>query len=185
MKAAKILANLNSIIGNYKNFAQIAMEIPWFPVEEQHENWFKTYPLGIYVNLVHFPKGYVGTHFCEAFVRTALCAIAAGEEWDKEFWDISIEERKECLYGEKSEMLYGCYVNFRDVRLQVCTEEHLRKEINWFAGENGISIEEQEKYLAYAKDATILELGGCYSGDYTYLVVEGDTLLLIDCGIWD
>ncbi len=45
----------------------------------------------------------------------------------------------------------------------------MRKEINWFAGENGISIEEQETYLAYVKDATILELGGCYGGDYTYL----------------
>lgn len=46
-------------------------------------------------------------------------------------------------------------------------------------------MEEQEKYLAHIKDATILELGGCYCGDFTYLVVKGDTLLLIECGIWD
>ena len=100
-------------------------------------------------------------------------------------FDISMEERKECLCGERSEMLYGEFVSFREVRLRICTEEHLRKEVNWFANKNSISTEEQEKYLAYAKDATILELGGCYSGDYTYLVVKGDTLLLIECGIWD
>lgn len=185
MDAKTIRSDLNSIIGNYEKFAQIAMEIPWFSVEEQHEDWFKTYPLGIYMDLVHFPKGYVKAHFPEAYVRTALCTIAAAEEWDKDFFDISMEERKKCLCGERSEMLYGGYVNFSEVRLQICTEEHLRKEVNWFAGRNGISIEEQEKYLAYAKDATILELGGCYGGDYTYLVVKGDTLLLIDCGIWD
>ncbi len=185
IKTEQLLAELNELIGDYDRFAQIAMEIPWFPVEEHHDNWSRSYPVGIYVDMICFPKGYVEANFSEAFVRAALSAIAFGEEWDKDFWDIPSEERKKCLYSEHSENCYGSYINFKDMRLQAHTEEHLRKEVNWFAGENGVSLGEQEKYLAYAKDAIILELGGYYSGDYTYLVVKEDTILLIDCGIWD
>ena len=76
---------MNSVIGNYEKFVQIATEIPWFPMEEQHGDWFNTYPLGICVDLVHFPKEYVVTNFLEAFVRTALCSIAAADKWDKDF----------------------------------------------------------------------------------------------------
>ena len=47
MDTEKILLALNSIIGNYEKFVHIATEIPWFPVEEQHGDWFNTYPLGI------------------------------------------------------------------------------------------------------------------------------------------
>ena len=185
MDIEKILLALNPVIGNYEKFVQIATEIPWFPVEEQHGDWFNTYPLGICVDLVHFPKEYVETNFLEAFVRTALCSIAAADKWDKDFFALSKEERKECLCSERLRLLYQGIVNYNDLRLKICTEEYLREEVNYYAGENGISIEEQEKYLAHVKDATILELGGCYCGDFTYLVVKGDTLLLIDCGIWD
>ena len=85
MDTEKILLALNSVIGNYEKFVQIATEIPWFPVEEQHDDWFNTYPLGICVDLVHFPKEYVVTNFLETFVRTALCSIAAADKWDKDF----------------------------------------------------------------------------------------------------
>ena len=77
MDANKIMAMLNSVINSYEKFAQIAVEIPWFPVTEQHDDWSDTYPLGIYVDLVHFPKEYVEANFLEAYVRTMLCRIVA------------------------------------------------------------------------------------------------------------
>lgn len=185
MDTEKILLALNTIMGNYEKFVEIAVELPWFPVEEQHDDWCNTYPLGILADMVHFPKGYVETNFLEAFVRAEICAIAYADKWDKDFFDISKEERKKCLCSERAKLLYGGIVNYNYLRLETRTEEYLCGQVNYYAGENGISLEEQEKYLAYVKDATILELGGCYCGDFSYLVVKGDTLLLIDCGIWD
>ena len=64
------------------------------------------------------------------------------------------------MCSERSKLLYAGIVNYNDLRLKICTEEYLREEVNYYAGANGISIEEQEKYLAHVKDATILELGG-------------------------
>lgn len=135
--------------------------------------------------MLRFPQGYVETNFSEAFVRAVLSAIGFGEEWDKDYWDISPTERKKCLYSTYSEACYGGYINFKEKRLLERSAEYLRKEVNWFAGENGISLEEQETYWGYFKNAIILELGGSYSGDHTFLVVKEDTILLIDCGIWD
>lgn len=185
MKTEQILAELNGLIGDYEKFAQIAVQITWFPVDEQHDDWFRKYPLGIYVNLVKFPKGYVAANFSEAYVRAVLTAIGTENEWDEDFWNISYGERNRRLYSAKAEAHLGSYINFNEIRLKVCTEEHLQKEVNWFANNNGISYEEQEKYLHYVKDAVIIELGGGYSSDYTYLVVKEDTMLLIDCGIWN
>lgn len=185
IKSKELLSELHELIGNYNRFAQIAIKIPWFPVKEEHEDWFHTYPCGICIDLVHFPPKYVNKHFREAFVRTSLCAIGASEEWDKEFWNIPFEERKKCLYGKHSQFLYDNYINFKDVRLQLHTEEYLQKKVSWFAEKNGITPEIQKKYFAYIHHAIIVELGGSYTSDYTYLVVKEDTILLIDCGIWD
>ena len=68
------------------------------------------------MDLVHFPKEYVETNFLEAFVRTALCAIAAANKWDKAFFALSKEERKKCLCSEHSRLLYAGIVNYNDLR---------------------------------------------------------------------
>lgn len=186
INSEQLLRELNELIGNYDKFAQIAVEIPWFPVEEMHEDWQKprTY-LGFIVDLVHFPKGYVEQNFKEAYVRAALCSIIHSEEWERDCFAISREERRKCFCNERFGKLYGEYVNFRETRLLIRDEEYLRKEINFFAGENGFSLDEQGKYLSYARNAVIVELGGCYSGDYVYLVVKEDSIMLISCGVWD
>lgn len=30
-----------------------------------------------------------------------------------------------------------------------------------------------------------IELGGCYPGDYVYLAIKGDVMLIVSCGCWD
>lgn len=186
INSEQVLQELNELIGNYNKFAQIAVEIPWFLVEEVHADWQKprTY-LGFTVDLVHFPKGYVEQNFKEAYVRAALCSVIHSEEWERDCFNISREERMKCFCAEHSEEMYSEYVDFKETRLFIRDEEYLKKEINFFAGENGFSLDEQEKYLSYAQNAVIIELGGCYSGDYVYLVVKDDSIMLISCGVWD
>ncbi len=81
--------------------------------------------------------------------------------------------------------MYDGYVNFKEKRLLIRDEEYLKKEINCFAGANDVSLDEQGKYLSYARDAIIVELGGGYLADFTYLVVKDDYIMFIDCGVWD
>ncbi len=186
LSTERVLQELNELMGNYERFAQIAVEIPWIQVEEEHESASKpgTY-WGFIVDLVHFPEGYVEQNFKEAYVRAVLCSVIDSEEWDKDCFDIPQEERRKCFCNTHSEEMYDGYVNFKEKRLLIRDEEYLRKEINCFAGANDVSLDEQEKYLSYARDAIIVELGGGYSADFTYLVVKDDYIMFIDCGVWD
>lgn len=56
LSTERVLQELNELMGNYERFAQIAVEIPWIQVEEEHESVSKpgTY-LGFSVGLVHLP----------------------------------------------------------------------------------------------------------------------------------
>lgn len=178
-----ILLSIKSVISNYEEFCYIAENLDWINIYEKHEDWTNTYPLGICISIFEFPKKYIENNIKETYVRTILSSIAFNEEWDKDFWDISKLERKKYLTNGK--FLYESYATIKDIRLIERTFEHLENEITYFATKNKIPISKQNEYINKLKDAKIIEIGGCYSGDYTYMVIKDNFISIIECGIWD
>ena len=188
MTEDKIIKELSEIVNNFQLFKEIAENIEWIDIEEYHRDWFKTYPLGITVDVCCFPEGYVEKHFKESYVRCILSSMAYFEEWDKDFWDIPKEERTYCLTNKATKgniNLYETYTTYKDLRLKPVSSDFLSKEVRYFAGENKIEYKEQEAFLKYAENAVIIEIGGCYAGDYSYISVQGDNIFMVDCGVWD
>nr|WP_308743128.1 hypothetical protein [uncultured Anaerocolumna sp.] len=76
-------------------------------------------------------------------------------------------------------------MTFKELRLQIVTPDYLKKELQFFAKSNGISVLEQKFYYPYIENAVIIELGGTYSGDYVYIAIKPESMLFVSCGIWD
>lgn len=185
----EIMQELGEVVNHFEEFKRIAADMPWIAVKEAHEDWFQTYPLGITLDCYWFPGGYLQENMKEAYVRAILSSVAHNEEWDKDFFLIRKEKRIELLEGGKSmdtsiNFLENA-VTYKDLRIRFVSNDFLEKEIRYFADENEIQAELQDKYLKCLEGAIIIELGGCYSGDYSYIVVKDDILLCVNCGIWD
>lgn len=113
--------------------------------------------------------------------------MAYWEEWKADFWNISEEKRCEIfsVCEQREQDVYRTYFEKRDLRLKAITSDSLIKEIRYFAKANGIEENEMEQYTEMVRDAVCIELGGNYAGDFSYLAIQGDTLIFIDCGVWD
>lgn len=137
MTEEKLKKELSEIVNNFELFSETAENIEWIDIKEHHEDWCKNYPLGIMVDSFSFPDGYVEKNFKDAYVRCILSSMAYFEEWDKDFWNITKEERTYCLTNkpEKSNMnLYKIYTTYKDLRLKPVSSEFLSKEVSYFAG---------------------------------------------------
>ena len=174
---------LKNVVKYYDKFYYVAERLEWIDIEEQHENWFKTYPLGIQLDMYEFPRGYIQDNIACAYVRACLSDMAFYEEWDRNFWDIPQSDRKYCLTEGRT--VYASYVTFRDVRFIEREWSYLVREIEFFAGKNGVSASEQRRYTERFENAEVLELGGYYGGDSTYLAIKQNLMLVVSCGFWD
>ena len=183
MKLTDSIRNLRDVLSDYDVFCHAAEQIAWFVIEERHESFSGKQPLGIYLNGYEFPGEYMRKNRIEAYVRGVLSSIAFYEEWEKDFWNISLPERKYCL--EKGRALYGSYAIPRDLRLVERDWNYLRKEIGFFAGEDAVLDSEWKQYLQRFENAEVIETGGWDSADYEYLAVKNDSMLLVSCGYWD
>lgn len=183
MQQTFVIHELTEIVNNYSTFFNVAVSMEWIETKEKHEDWFRNYPTGILMDLHCFPEGYIEQHFKECFVRCILSDIAFYEEWEKDFFPVDEKERSE--YLTKGKKLYESYMTFKELRLQIVTSDDLKKEIQFFAKSNEISVLEQKFYYPYIDDAVIIELGGMYSGDYVYIAIKPESMLFVNCGIWD
>lgn len=187
MTEERIIKELSEMVNNFESFKEIAENIEWIDIKEYHDDWSKVYPFGAIVDVCCFPKGYVTNSFKEAYVRCVLSTMAYFEKWDKNFWDISKEERAYCLAdkAENNINLYKTYTTYHELRLKPISKDTFIKEVRYFADKNGIDYEKQMEFLKYAENAAIIEIGGSYAGDFAYIAVQGDNILMVDCGIWD
>ena len=177
-----LIQKLRSIIGqNDKDaFIEKAIKLEQVEYSEKHFDWSLTYPLGIYADLYEFPAGYVRSNIDNAII---LCIISSYTKVIKEygFLNASVEKRRELLNDCRNEAFV-----WNELRLRPVTPDFLKKEVRYYADENGIPSEEQEAILPLIdENAAAAEIGGCYCGDYNYILVNGDHILMIDCGIWD
>lgn len=183
MQQTFVINELTEIVNNYATFFNVAVSMVWIEIKEKHEDWCRNYPIGIIMDLYCFPKGYIEQHFKESFVRSILSDIAFYEGWENDSFNVNEKERNEYLTNGKK--LYESYMTFKELRLKNVTPDYLKKEIQFFAKSNGISVSEQKFYYPYIDNAVIIELGGMYSGDYVYIAIKQESMLFVNCGIWD
>lgn len=178
------LEQLKEIMLDYDTFCHTAEKLEWLDIEEQHDNWFRSYPLGIQLDAYMFPRDYIILHhIADVYTRAVLSSMAYYEEWEPKFWDMPRVERKRCLTEGK--MLYKNYAVFRELRLVERNWDYLVNEIKYFAGENKVPVSEQKRYLDRFENAKVIELGGCYAGDFSYWAIKRNILLVVSCGCWD
>ncbi len=173
---------LKNVVTSYDAFCHIAERLAWIETEEQHENR-GSYPLGIFLDMYEFPQGYIQGNIAYAYVRACLSGMAFCEEWDRDFWDIPLDERKQCL--TKGRWLYESYAIVKDARFIERDWNYLIREIELFSHEKGISKSDRRRYTDRFENAEVLELGGAYQSDYIYLAVERNRMLMVSCGFWD
>lgn len=183
----KEVLQLRKVVMNYDSFCRVAKDLEWIDVKVQHEDWYHAYahdyPLGIYLDVFTFPEGYIQNHLPESYTREVLSSMAIYEEWDKDFWNIPKSQRMVCLtQGRK---LYENYAIPREPRLIERDWEYLQKEIGFFADSNQVPASKQKEIFDKFSNATVIEIGGDYSGDYEYLAVKDDLLMVVTCGYWD
>lgn len=178
---------LKNVVMDYDAFCQIARELEWIDVPMQHEDWYQTelnhYPLGIYLDLFTFPEGYTQRYLPKAYVRAVLSSMAVYEEWDRDFWNMTKSQRGVCLTQGRE--LYRNYAIPKELRFIGRDWEYLQKEIQFFADRNQVPASKQKEIFNRFLGSTVIEIGGSYSGDYEYLAVKGDLLMLVSCGCWD
>lgn len=187
MTLLEIERTLRGVLNHFDRYEQLAVQLPWIEIQEEHVDWFHKYPCGILISVFRFPEGYVENHFLSAYVRCVLSRTADAEEWDPDFWKISREERLACIRNSETHgvSVYRQNFVFQELRMQPITAHELEKTIRDYAKQNRIEDHEIQKYTTLLHNAACMELGGCYAGDHTYLAVKEDVMLFIDCGIWD
>lgn len=173
---------LINVVTRYDEFCHIAEQLAWIEIGEQHENQH-SYPLGITLDMYEFPQEYIQSNIAVAYVRACLSGMAFCEEWDRNFWDIPHTERKQ--YLTKGRWLYEPYAIVGDARFVERDWNYLIGEIEFFACEKGNSVPKWRRYTNRFENAEVLELGGAYQGDYIYLAVEQNLMLVVSCGFWD
>lgn len=187
MEQSEIIEELSGFLNSYEAYKERAIKLEWIEVKEEHVDWSKKYPLGIMIDVLQFPKDYVGNNFTDAYVRGILSSMAYFEEWDANFWNMKEGERRKVFHiceQHKSDV-YRTYFELRELRLKSITSEFLIGELEYFSKENGATEGEIHKYSEMIRNAICIELGGCYAGDYNYLAVWNDVLIFINCGVWD
>jgi len=176
------LSMLKLIVSDYDRFCCIAEKLEWIDIKEQYEDWHDC-EFGICLDIFEFPEGYIQKNMLQAYVRTVLSGMAFYEEWEKDFWKISESERKECL--TKGRALYEAYAIPKEVRFIRRDWQYFVKEIEFFANRNQIPVSKQRAYINKFENAEVIEIGGCYSSDYEYLVMKDNLISIASCGIWD
>lgn len=172
---------LRETASDYRAFCEAAETLVWGAAEERHDV-FRTGALGIILDCLEFPPGYVEENLVSAYARTVLSGMAWAEEWDRDFWDIPRRERRRCL--TEGADLYRGYAVAREVRLIRRSWEHLAGEMEFFAQDHWRELNERG-YPDRMAGGAVVEIGGSYSMDYVYFAVKEDRTLLVSCGCWD
>ena len=173
---------LRNVSSDYNTFCSIAESLEWIAIKEVHEEWVTTYPLGIFVDAYEFPKDYVQYNIESVYVRIILSGMAFSEEWDKDFWNISQEERKKCL--AEGAFLYKPYAIVQEMHFIERDWKYLAQKIEYFATLNKIPISKQKQYMDKLQGARVMEIGAYYN-DVLYIAIKQDFVLVVFYGFWD
>lgn len=76
---------LKKIVNNYDYYRDIAVNLEWIESDSKYYDWFKKYPVEIFITVCYFPEGYVKNNFEQAYVQSVLTYIAYAEEFEEDF----------------------------------------------------------------------------------------------------
>lgn len=170
-----------TLLTDYDTFTEIALRLEWAEAACESYDLSPRYPIGCMVQVIRFRAGDMQAHFAERFVQAVLMRIADSNEWQPDFWQIPIEERRECL--TKGEQLYRNELSYREVRLQPVSGQALWERIQGDAGERVRALPHDLRGLIVQGQS--IELGGTWELDHDVMTVTSDALIFTNYGIWD
>ena len=89
-------------------------------------------------------------------------------------------------YMTQNEYYYASYMSYEDLRMKTVTEDYLMQQIKWDAGDDDIPESEINSVIPYLVGAENIEIGGCFCCyDHTFISIKNNSIMLIDCEIWD
>ncbi|MDE6425312.1 MAG: hypothetical protein K2K89_04130 [Ruminococcus sp.] len=174
---------LKKIVNNYEYYKNIAVNLEWVEFSSKFYDWYE-YPIGAYVIICDFPENYIKNNFEQAYVQTVLKYMDyMGRRWNKDSQDIKPAELPEDMTKNKD--LYEEYITYNELRMKYVTENYLIQQIKWHTEDNDIPESEINSVIPYLTGAENIEIGGGYSEDHTFISIKDNSIMLIDCGIWD
>lgn len=174
---------LKKIVNHYEYYRNIAVNLEWAEFNSKYYDWFQKYPIGIFVAVCEFQKGYVKNNFEQAYVQTVLTYMAYIEEFKEDFRNTPSDELLK--YMTQAEDFYSNYMTYKELRMIPVTEEYLINQIWFYAESNSVSESDINSVIPYVTGAENIEIGGYYGLDYTFISVKDNSIMLVDCGVWD
>lgn len=183
---------LRSIVNNYQAYVEIAVSLQW---QKAKTTYYDASQYGSEVHLafctVAFPKGYLQTHFAEAFVQTMFTMMAYSEEWEPDNWaHIPLAERRKHL--TQGEALYRTYLCFERLTMQEMDAAEMQSNVHsWFPWAKtekdsqspyALLLPDKAKELfsrfSQAEAVLLGGMGGC-TPDENWLAIQEDSFLFV------
>ncbi|MDE7120742.1 MAG: hypothetical protein K2O42_01100 [Oscillospiraceae bacterium] len=174
---------LKKIVNHYDYYENIVVNLKWTELHTKYYDWYKKYPVGMFVTTVDFPEDYVKNNFEQAYVQTALTHMAYAEEFKEDFRNVPSSELLE--YMTQNVPFYAEYMTYEELRMIPITGEQLTEIIKLHTGRYSIPESEVNAVIPYIRGAETIEVGGHYYGDHTFVSIKDHSMMLVECGIWD
>lgn len=181
MDKEKIKNQIEELLDDYKLLKDIAIRMDTKNVKIKYEDWFHKYPIGITISELDFDSEYIKSNIQECFIKAKLYDLACSEEWSLDFFDMPKTERQKLMDIQFYKDLFIYSVK----RMNLVTYDKFSEEFVWYTSSNNMSKEKQDYFLDNFKDAVIIEIGGCYSGDYECYIIAEKKVFIVNYGIWD
>ena len=174
---------LKKIVNHYDYYKDIAVNLEWTEIHSKYYDWYKKYPVGMFITTFDFPEDYVKNNFEQAYVQTVLTYMAYAEEFKEDFRNTPSDELLK--YMTQAEDLYSNYITYKELRMILVTGEYLIQKIKSHAEEYSIPESEVNAVIPYIRGAENIEIGGYNGLDHTFISIKDHSIMLVECGIWD
>ncbi|MBD5158865.1 MAG: hypothetical protein HDT23_01285 [Ruminococcus sp.] len=174
---------LKKIVNNYEYYKNIAVNLECVEFSSKFYDWYE-YPVGAYVTICNFPNGYIKNNFEQAYVQTILRYMYyMDRRRNKDLQDITPAELPEDM--AKNKYVYEQYITYHELRMNHITEDYLIQKIKSYTEYNDIPKSEINSVIPYLTGAEIIEIGGDCPEEYSFISIKDNSIMLIDCGLWD
>ncbi|MDE5768101.1 MAG: hypothetical protein K2H82_01825 [Oscillospiraceae bacterium] len=174
---------LKKIVNHYDYYKNIAVNLEWTELRTKYHDWYKQYPVGMFVTTFDFPENYVKDNFEQAYVQMVLTDMAHTENFEEGFQNVPSSELLE--YMTQNVPFYAEYMTYEELRMTPVTEEYLIEKIKLHADRYAVPENEVNAVIPYIMGAENIEIGGHYYGDHTFISIKNNSIMLVECGIWD
>lgn len=174
---------LKKIINHYDYYKNIAVNLEWTAFDTKYYDWYKKYPVWMYITIFDFPENYVKDNFEQAYVQMVLTDTAYNENIEEGFQNVPPAELLK--YMTQNVPFYAEYMTYKELRMIPVTEEYLIEKIKFHADRYAVPENEVNAVIPYLNGAENIEMGGYDYLDHTFISIKDYSIMLIECGIGD